>query len=919
MRFNEPLYCYWGKAQPRSVEGAQWHMLVYHSLDVAAAGKTFLQRHHRLRQHLSRAFGLAEDVFLKWLVFFLALHDLGKFAARFQGQNQTLFIALHGQRDTIQPYTVRHDSLGFLFWEEVLWQQLEQEDWFGLHADRQALQSWRKGFACWARAVTGHHGKPPQEESYILRHHFSPTDKQAALAFCHAARDLLLTDVAVETLPDARDFRKQSTKISWWLAGIAVLADWIGSNVDYFPYHDTPIPLVDYWQTAQGNAAKALMDVGVLPSAMSTRQTFDGLFPQLAQPTPLQNQAGSLPLGEGPQLCIFEDVTGAGKTEAAVLLAKRLMNAGVGSGFYIGLPTMATADSMYVRMADVYRCLFADEAQPSLILAHSTRHLSDRFRQSVLPTTQAAELDYDTDEYSATTHCNAWLADSRKKALLAEVGVGTIDQALQAILYCKHQSLRLLGLFGKVLIVDEVHACDTYMYKLLQVLLRFHASIGGSAILLSATLPHTMRAGLVRAFCEGTEQTPPELTEQHYPLLTHVSGATITEYPLATRPEVERKVEVRWIAQTDEVETLILEATRSGRCVCWIRNTVADAREAYAWLLGKVPRDKLDLFHARFAMGDRLEIEQRVLQRFGKHGAAEQRAGCVVIATQVVEQSLDLDFDVMIADLAPIDLLIQRAGRLCRHTRDRLGNVIKGPDQRGTPCLVVHGPEPVADAPEDWYAAYFPKAAPVYPNHGQLWVTARMLQERGGFRMPQDARQLIEGVYDDDVAEAEMPPALLESHFDVEGEQSANRSQAQLNSLKLDAGYQMDNLTWWDDAVTPTRLGEPSSTVRLARWDGQTLNPWYDAGEFTWDLSQVQVRQALLKSTATSADSHLQAAVKTLVEQLPDKGKWSVLLPLSEQRDGLWSGQAVDGRGQVVQVFYDQCLGLYLEREAPAE
>jgi CRISPR-associated endonuclease/helicase Cas3 len=891
-------------------------MLVYHSLDVAAAGKTFLQRHHGLRQHLSRAFGLAEDVFCKWLVFFLALHDLGKFAEGFQGQNKTLFVDLHGQRNTIRPYTVRHDSLGFLCWEEVLWPLVEKEDWFGLHTDRQAGQSWHRGFAFWARAVTGHHGRPPQEESRKLRHYFSSIDQQAALAFCRTARDLLLMDVVLETLPDAQTFREQSVKRSWWLAGIAVLADWIGSNVNYFPYRDTPIPLVDYWQTAQSNAAKALTDVGVLPAAMSTQQTFAGLFPELAQPTPLQNQAGALPLGDGPQLCILEDVTGAGKTEAAVLLAKRLMHVGVGSGFYIGLPTMATADAMYVRMADVYRCLFADTAHPSLILAHSTRHLSDHFRQSVLPTTHSAELDYDTDEYSATTRCNAWLADSRKKALLAEVGVGTIDQALQAILYCKHQSLRLLGLFGKVLIVDEVHACDAYMYRLLQVLLRFHASIGGSAILLSATLPHIMRARLVHAFCEGTEQTPPELAERHYPLLTHVSGATVTEYPLATRPEVERKVEVRWMTKTEEVETLMLEATRSGRCVCWIRNTVADAREAYAGLLGKVPRDKLELFHARFAMGDRLEIEQRVLQRFGKHGAAEQRAGHVVIATQVVEQSLDLDFDVMISDLAPIDLLIQRAGRLCRHTRDRLGNVINGLDQRGTPCLVVHGPEPVMNAPEDWYAAYFPKAAPVYPNHGQLWLTARLLQERGGFRMPQDARQLIEGVYGD-AAEDKIPPDLLERHFDVVGEQSAHRSQAQLNSLKLDAGYQMDNLTWWDDAVTPTRLGEPSSTVRLVRWDGQTLKPWY-AGEFAWDLSQVQIRQALLKSTAPCADHHLQAAVMTLVEHLPDKGKWSVLLPLSQQGDERWSGQAVDGRGQVVKVFYDQLLGLYLEREMSA-
>jgi CRISPR-associated endonuclease/helicase Cas3 len=331
-------------------------------------------------------------------------------------------------------------------------------------------------------------------------------------------------------------------------------------------------------------------------------------------------------------------------------------------------------------------------------------------------------------------------------------------------------------------------------------------------------------------------------------------------------------------------------------------------------LQGHVPDDKLHLFHARFAMQDRLAIEHQILACFNKQSSGVIRMGRVVVATQVVEQSLDLDFDVMISDLAPIDLLIQRAGRLCRHARDQGGNPITGPDQRGTPQLLIYSPEPEKDATRRWFATVFPKAVKVYPDHGQLWLTANLLRERGGFQMPEDAREYIETVYGAD-ADLLMPPALQEVHYAVEGEYAANRSQAQLNSIDLDAGYETNALTWWDDAVTPTRLGEPTTAVRLARWDGQTLRPWAE-GAFAWHLSQVQVRQALIKDIPEFVDdAALQAAVQRAVEELPDRGKWSILLPLQERESGGWRGKVINGRGDIVTVLYDTQRGLMLEDE----
>ena len=190
---------------------------------------------------------------------------------------------------------------------------------------------------------------------------------------------------------------------------------------------------------------------------------------------------------------ILEDVTGAGKTEAALILTHRLMSANKGHGLYVGLPTMATANAMYKRLAAAYRALFADDSRPSLILAHGGREMSDAFRHSIWQPAESTVEDYARDDGNAASECHAWFADSRKKALLAEVGVGTLDQLLMAVMPFRHQSLRLLGMHGKILLLDEVHAYDGYMVKLLEGLLRFHAAQGGSAIILSATLPINLR------------------------------------------------------------------------------------------------------------------------------------------------------------------------------------------------------------------------------------------------------------------------------------------------------------------------------------------------------------------------------------------------------------------------------------------
>lgn len=288
-------------------------------------------------------------------------------------------------------------------------------------------------------------------------------------------------------------------------------------------------------------------------------------------------------------------------------------------------------------------------------------------------------------------------------------------------------------------------------------------------------------------------------------------------------------------------------------------------------------------------MRDRLNIESKVLEKFGSDSKPALRSGQLVIATQVAEQSLDADWDFVVSDLAPIDRLIQRAGRLQRHPRDERGRRLRDPaarDRRGTPCLWVFGPAWVDDPPARWFKAAFPKASGVYPHHGQLWLTAKLL--RGSrIAMPDDARELIESVFGEDTA---IPDGLQSNANVAEGRGYADASVAQQNTVKLATGYVRGGMDWWSEAKTPSRLGEASMNVLLACWKGDRLRPWAD-GPHGWAYSSVRVAERLIARAAEPSSPARKTAVEQLLQTLPNKGRWSVLLPLDETPWG-WAGDA---------------------------
>jgi CRISPR-associated endonuclease/helicase Cas3 len=908
---------YWGKARDQA---QLFHLVAFHALDVAAVGVELLERDARWLQRIAALSGFSPESLRKVLPYLLALHDLGKFSEPFQDQRPDLVEQLQGPRPARQ-CNLRHDTIGYLlWWDWASYQPDEREAGLlealhavALPAGPVCRRDLGEVMQSWMAAVLSHHGKPPAPGALSMDVFKALPDaplarsRRDAAAFALAAKEVLAPGELVSELDDLDALIVRTKRASWWVAGFAILCDWLGSDTTFFRYESEPRRLELYWADARQAAAEAVKRSGLVGSAPRPFGGLEKLFPLIAsQPSPLQQAASEIDLGTGPQLFVIEDLTGSGKTEAALVLAQRLMSSGRGDGLFFALPTMATANAMDGRVKPLLEVLF--EGDPSYLLTHSGPRLTERDQLALAG--GAHDDAYGRDEQpTASSAASDWLSDGRKKALLAELGVGTIDQALLAALQSKHAALRLLGLQRRVLVVDEVHACDAYMLGILCALLRMHAALGGSAILLSATLPKEQRQKLTRAFAEGLgEKGAAVPSSLEYPLLTGFGAGRVVEHAVAPREGSRRTLPIRWHDAVESVVSRIIEAARSGQCACWVRNSVKDATEAYEAVAGALGSEHATLFHARFALGDRLKIEQGVVDRFGQKGTGEQRKGRVVIATQVVEQSLDIDFDVMVSDLCPIDLLIQRAGRLQRHPK--LHPV------RMAPVLEILAPTWSEAPPSDWLGGAFSRTARVYTDPGVLWRTARELQRLGQLSLPENARALMESVHGD----GDTPASLERRSSAAMGEELAHASMAQNAVLELDLGYLREGVDWSSEARTPTRLGEPTTTVRLARVDERGARPWCAEVEprLQWPLSQVSIARRLVAKAATGDEALRQ----TLEATQPFVGDDVVTALLREERQGIWSGRAVSERtrGGVVtdvpvRITYSEQRGLDVRDE----
>ncbi|SUB01578.1 helicase Cas3 [Pannonibacter phragmitetus] len=841
--------------------GAAYKPVLHHLLDVAAAAYCLLQAKPGLLRRLAVRYDVPEYRLLLVLAFLAGLHDLGKISRCFQ----------------------------------IKWPEIWPEDKFGPLLPVAGRSHWRNTalllrapsiaplltglfpsvkpaylqsqMAPLIAAIAGHHGVPPSPDD-MTRDAVNDPDlgPQLVPIAAHVAGELarILKPEPLEGLKDNSAFKA----LSWPVAGLITLADWVGSDADFFGPQDPDMGADEYWPLALEAAGKAVREKGLCPPAAFAAPDLARVAPAAAiSPRPLQQAAAELPLSGHPALVILEDTAGAGKTEAALVLAARMLAEGMGEGVFMALPTMATANAMYGRLAPVYRQFFEDGSSPSLVLAHGQASLSQVFRASAAQAATAI-LDPGADEQPVSAFCASWLADSRRKALLADVGAATIDQAFLAILRKKHLALRQAGLASHVLIVDEAHCFDAYMGEELERLLELHAMLGGSAIVLSATLAEAQKAAMLKAFAKGLGMRAPQGLDAGadpagvpYPLITRLDAGTVTRTAPGTDPRLHREVTVRRAASREAVMQEALEAARQGAAVAIICNAVDPAICMFEALrqAGGVP---VDLFHARMAQVDRQAIEAEVLSRFGKNAPQERRAGRTLVATQVIEQSLDLDFDLIFTDLAPVDLLIQRAGRLWRHMPQRPLET----RPFAAPALVVLSADPDEVADAKWGVDVLQQAAFTYRRPAVLWRTARHLFDRGRIVSPTDMRPLIETVYDagswDDV-----PEPLHQAQQMAEGEEQGNRQLAKFNLAAPADGYTglQDQLS--SDEEIGTRLGEATLTLRIARMrDGKLVplaepgGPGPDAMAEAWALSALSCRKAILTRQGRDASPAPDAA-----------------------------------------------------------
>lgn len=848
----------WGKAQPDCAAGPAWHPLAYHSLDVACVTQAYLEANPDARVTLSKLLA-ADERFVDRLCFFLgAIHDLGKTTLGFQSKVEHLFLsAFPGKSPSTEP--VHHDRAGLAVFIQWLERRIAENPSFAAGQDLDDMVEYLQPLL---NAACGHHGSPntPSREG---EHKAEPL----VLAVSAYMGDVLshLGDGFFEELLSL-DVQRLHPATSL-LAGVVTLCDWVGSSQDFFPYREAGPSFEEYLEERMPLAHRAIATLGLSTKRVARAGGFDYLFPAYAgKASPLQQYADTVGLGEdGPRLFILEDETGAGKTEAALTLASRLVARGQSKGVLYTLPTQTTANAIFQRLSTVAAGLYEGGANPSLVLAHgAARHALDRMK-AANPWLGSVSADL-----------NAWASDSAKTSLLADVGVCTIDQVVLGALPSRHFALRQLGLAQKVLVVDEAHACEKYLLELLATVLEIHAARGGSAILLSATLPQGAKERLLAAFAKGAGLAAARPSSRAYPLATCFGSKGLQESPVESRRE-PRKLNFEALAD-EEVEARAAEWLAAGECVVVIRNTVGQAQETFDALNARFP-GRCELVHARFVAKHRAENDERLLGRFGKGGGGAGRKGRLVVATQVVEQSLDVDFDRLVTDLAPMDALLQRAGRWRRHMRNVQGDHSAGlmTDERSAcPVYVVM---PRAGANPRFLDELTPYTSLIYPMPGVLWRTAQFLQTKGGLTIPGEVREAVDFAY---TAVDELPDFLEKADREAEGKGFAQIGRARVTALNPERGYSADQNNL-DAADCVTRLGEPSFRVMLCGLDGRPL--FGDKED-----SSVAIRASLL--------------------QLPCKEDGTRFINLEPDGLNSWSADVLNPKQKLCRVTYSVQRGL---------
>ncbi|MBN1595016.1 CRISPR-associated helicase Cas3' [candidate division FCPU426 bacterium] len=857
---DKSLVNLWAKTDKN--DQSRWHPLILHMMDVAAAAECILAREpESTRVRMAACLGMEWEDAQPWLLLIAACHDLGKACPGFQCKWQNMTGLDSGRNPNTQ---INHAFVSQIALTELLQSNGWPEELAELVAD----------------AVGCHHGNraAPTELDYLIG------DRRALGRYDWAKARQRLVEVLLDVFKPSRVPVKEELSGSDFmlLSGLVSFADWIGSNDEWFSFGSTEDcnDLAYFYSKRRIVADGALDAIGwTARTPLSTElKTFGQVF--RFTPRPLQQSVvDALTLLKAPAILLVEAPMGEGKTEAAFYAHLELQRRFGHRGLYVALPTKATGNAMFKRALKFITDQGAGR-QLDMQLLHGATMLNDIFKNLRL------NGIFDP-ESGGEVRAGEWFTH-KKRALLSEYGVGTVDQALLPILPVRHNFVRLWGLANRVVVFDEIHAYDAYTGTLLIHLLRWLLALGSSVVLLSATLPPSIR----RKLADAVNASLPK-KDKKYPRLTVFQPGSVRQVHFRADPTRHRTVSLIGIKpELENMYVALEEHLVKGGMGLALVNTVQRAQDLYrSYPVGepvvyegqRIGKKLLDgtevyLFHARFPADRRQKREDYALKVFGESGDRVGRK--ILIATQVVEQSLDLDFDLIVTDLAPIDLILQRAGRLWRHARDN--RPLK------EPIMIVaglRGDEPPSFKKPLWWGS-------VYHEH-LLLRTWCLLKGKKNLILPGEIDVLVQAVYEEAV---DIPEFLQErmgkAMENGDGETITMRGQANQAIIGLP-----DDASWNDPArfvlydedepgvnrvlMAQTRQGVNSCiAIPLLPEDGYASGAITDSG---------QAKQWFLKAVSLSRPGVVS---RLLTQGVPEDWKKSPLLrncfPLVLDSEGRW-------------------------------
>ena len=647
------------------------------------------------------------------------------------------------------------------------------------------------------------------------------------------------------------------------ILGAVILADWLSSGMDL----SFTAPLPD-----QKELRKVIFEAGFQPPNWKKGYNFSSLFG--FEPNELQKSCSDL--GKPGSIYIIESGMGSGKTEAALYLAYQLLENQQADGLYFAMPTKLTSEKIYDRLNQFLAKAVQNPEEVESLLIHGEAWLEK-------------ELSQPDENGTLLKNPDSWF-QTPKRALLAPFAAGTVDQALLAVINVRHKALRAFALSGKVVILDEVHSYDNYTGSLVAELVQKIRDWGGTVIILSATLTAETRKKLlgIPDLADGEKL---QEAEKPYPLISLRTPDTdqIREIPFAADPP--SRVELRSTSEELAALSEALNHAENGEQVLWITNTVATSQDIYRKLQTVATGIEVGLIHSRFPVFQRRKNEEYWVDLLGKNGQDKRcKKGRILVATQILEQSVDVDADFMISQLAPADMLFQRLGRLWRHRKfDKIRPssavrqaLILYPEECNDPLKILHSPLNLNPYDPYWMLRTF-----------QVW------KKHDHVILPNDIRPMLEEVYQD----REDEEAMLSLKQDMEKkkdymERMADLSQAECNSNDL----------LHEDKVA-TRLSEQEEVQLLLLQKGNRglASDQYLFPFFADTPIELPAPSASKKKRNKTAAQLLQFMLKVPAKYAPDYAAF----PLPMLQHILWTG---DQTHRPLRAAYVDESGLLLDQ-----